>query len=149
MDEDRRKLLAWMAAAGLLPTWAQAQTAAWNAKAFEPKQVSETLKALGGLAPTRSADIQLDVPDVAENGASVPVTVEARLPAVSQIAVMVEGNPHALTSISTLAESALPFFFVRVKMAQSARVHALVKSDGRWFTTSKEVKVTIGGCDSA
>jgi sulfur-oxidizing protein SoxY len=153
MNQSRREALRISAlfgmavAAGLLKpgeVWAQASD--WNKAAFETKNLSDTLKALGGNTATVSAGIQLDAPDIAENGAVVPLTVTSTLPNVQQIAILVEKNPAALSGSFYLPNGTEAFVGTRVKMAQTSNVHALVKSDGKWFLASKEIKVTLGGC---
>ena len=84
-------------------------------------------------------------PDIAENGAVVPVGVETKLKA-TQIAILVEKNPSNLAAQFMLPEGAEAFVTTRVKMGQSSNVHALVKADGKWYVATKEIKVTLGGC---
>ena len=143
MNNQRRNVLrltsviALMASTGLITS---AQAAEWNKAAFD-----EVLKAIGGAKPETSADIIMRAPDIAENGAVVPVGVETKLKA-TQIAILVEKNPSNLAAQFILPEGAEAFVTTRVKMGQSSNVHALVKADGKWYIATKEIKVTLGGC---
>lgn len=135
-------LVGLMASAGLLT---QAEAAQWDKAAFEAKSVDDVVKALGGSAPTVSDKVTLRAPDIAENGAVVPVGVESTLKA-TQMAILVEKNPSALAAMFILPAGSEAWASTRVKMGQTSNVIALVKSDGKWFMSSKEVKVTLGGC---
>jgi sulfur-oxidizing protein SoxY len=102
-------------------------------------------KLLGGAAPTPSDAITLRAPDIAENGAVVPVGVETSLKA-TELAILVEKNPNALAAMFVIPAGAEAFASTRVKMGQTSNVFALAKVDGKWLMSSKEVKVTLGGC---
>jgi sulfur-oxidizing protein SoxY len=149
---DRREVLklgggalALAVAAGLLePEEASAQQ--WNKSAFSAKSFPDTVRALGGAASTESASIQITAPDIAENGAVVPVSVESRLPKTQMIAILVEKNPNTLSAEFEIPEGTDPFVTTRVKMAETSNIYALVKADGRYYHAVKETKVTIGGC---
>ena len=103
------------------------------------------LKALGGSSTEKSSLITLNTPDIAENGAVVPVNVSTTLKA-TQIAIIVEKNPSALAAQFFIPEGTEPFVGTRVKMGQTSNVDVLVKADGKWYVASKEIKVTLGGC---
>ena len=107
--------------------------------------MDDVLKALGSASAEKSASITLNAPDIAENGAVVPVGISTTLPA-SQLAILVEKNPNVLAAQFTILEGTQAFVTTRVKMSQSSQVYALVKADGKWFVTSKEITVTLGGC---
>jgi sulfur-oxidizing protein SoxY len=148
MDPKRRDTLRLMAVIGLMASTgliSQAQAAEWNKMAFEGKSMDDVLKALGGTSAEKSAEINLNAPDIAENGAVVPVGVATSLKA-QEIAILVEKNPNMLAAHFVLPAGAEPFVGTRVKMGQTSNVMALVKADGKWFMASKEVKVTLGGC---
>jgi sulfur-oxidizing protein SoxY len=85
-------------------------------------------------------------PDIAENGAVVPVGVASTLPNVSMVAILIEKNPNALAASFTLPEGTEANVQTRVKMGQTSNIYALVKSDGKFFMATKEIKVTLGGC---
>jgi sulfur-oxidizing protein SoxY len=151
MNQQRRDalristVLGLAVAAGLLkPSEAYAQE--WNKAAFDTKNVNDTVKALGGVAAAASKDVVITAPDIAENGAVVPVAVSSTLPNVQQIAILVEKNPNALSANFTIPAGTEAAVSTRVKMAQSSNVHALVKADGKWLVATKEIKVTLGGC---
>jgi sulfur-oxidizing protein SoxY len=90
--------------------------------------------------------VVINSPDIAENGAVVPVGVRSNLPKTEMIALLVEKNPSALAGAYTLLEGAEPDVNMRIKMGQSSDVYALVKADGKFYMTKKEIKVTLGGC---
>ena len=141
-------LLALVAAAGWLkPGDALAQGAAWNKAAFETHALDETVKALGGGAPAQSKDIAfVSTPDIAENGAVVPVGITSSIPKTESIAILVEKNPNMLTAVFDIPAGTDPAISTRIKMGQSSNVYALVKADGKFYVASKEIKVTLGGC---
>jgi sulfur-oxidizing protein SoxY len=118
----------------------------WNKAAFETKSFADTVKALGGSASAESAQIQMTTPDIAENGAVVPVSVESRLPGTRRIAILIEKNPNTLSADFAIPEGTDAFVTTRVKMAETSNVYALVESGGKFFHAVKEIKVTIGGC---
>jgi len=136
-------LLGLLAMLGLIPASALAGV---DRKVFEAKSLSEAFKAMGGLAPTDSNLINLDVPETAENGAMVTVTVECKFPRTEQIAILVDKNPTALAENWTIPEGTEGYISSRIKMAQTSTVIALVKADGKFYKAVKEVKVTAGGC---
>jgi len=153
IDMDRRKalktgggigLMALFGAFGLLqPGQAFAE---WNKNAFTSKTLDEAFAALNAAAPGDSDAIKLTVPEIAENGAVVPVTVVGNLPNIEQIAILVDKNPNVLAAIFTIPKGTEGMVTTRVKMGQTANVVALVKADGKFYRVAKEVKVTAGGC---
>jgi sulfur-oxidizing protein SoxY len=148
---NRRDLLSRSAAiatllgtAGLLPLKAQA---AYNAAAFEIKSMAELVKSLGGSAPVESKDVSITSPDIAENGAVVPVGVSTSLPGVQRMLVLVEKNPSVMSAMFEVNEAVEANFSTRVKMGQSSNVMAVaLMADGKVLFAQKEVKVTLGGC---
>jgi sulfur-oxidizing protein SoxY len=138
-------LLALLGAAGWLKP--EAAHADWNKAAFEAKTMDETLKAFGGTAPAQSKDIAfVSTPDIAENGAVVPIGVTSNIPKTERIAILVEKNPNMLAASFDLPAGTEPSVTTRVKMGQSSNVYALVKADGKFYVAQKEIKVTLGGC---
>jgi sulfur-oxidizing protein SoxY len=138
-------LYATLAALGLFegrPVSAQT----FNATLFQAKNLNELIRMLGGASAANSKEILITAPDIAENGAVVPVTVRSQLPRTEQISLLVEKNPDPLAATFQLLEGVEPDLRMNVKMAQSCDVIALVKADGRFFVARREVKVTIGGC---
>jgi len=148
---NRRELLArsatvagLMAAAGLLPTAAQA---AWNQTAFEAKSLADVMKALGAAAPAESKDVTITGPDIAENGAVVPVGASSTLPGVKRLLILIEKNPALLAAAFDVTDAVDAAFTTRVKMNQSSNVMAVaVMADGKVLFAQKEIKVTLGGC---
>jgi len=155
MDETRRDimkaggsltLLSLVAAAGWLGS-GDALAADWNKAAFETKSLDETLKALGGSSSMQSKDIAfVATPDIAENGAVVPIGVASAIPHTESIAILIEKNPNMLAAVFEIPPGTDPAINTRVKMGQSSNVYALVKADGKYYVASKEIKVTLGGC---
>jgi len=148
MNQQRRNLLkstaifGLMASAGLISS-AQAQE--WSKAAFEGKSLDDVFKALNTSTPEKSGAISLNVPDIAENGAVVPIGLSTTLKA-EQIAILVEKNPNTLVGQFYFPAGAEPFIATRIKMAQTSPVYFLVKAEGKWYMAAKEIKVTLGGC---
>lgn len=138
-------LYATLVSLGMIPAGA-AQAQAFNANAFQAKTIAETLRALGATSVTESKDIAINSPDIAENGAVVPVAIRSGLAKTESIALLVEKNPNNLAGAYEILDGADPEVAMRVKMGQSSDVIALVKADGKFYTTKKEIKVTLGGC---
>jgi len=139
-------LLALVTAAGWLRP-AEAAAQAWNKGAFETHAMDETLKALGATTPVPSKDIVfVATPDIAENGAVVPIGITSNVPRTESIAILIEKNPNMLAAVFDIPAGTEPALSTRVKMAQTSNVYALVKADGKYHVASKEIKVTLGGC---
>lgn len=153
MDRRRREALKTGAGLGTLgalvavglisPGHALAQD--WKT-AFETKSLQDTIKALGGTAAAESKDITITAPDIAENGAVVPVAVASAIPKTESISILVEKNPNLLAASFMIPAGTDPSVGTRVKMGQTSNVFALVKADGKFFLATKEIKVTLGGC---
>ena len=138
------KVAALLATTGLLPQMAHA---AYNTAAFEVKTMAELVKMLGGSAPTESKDVTITGPDIAENGAVVPVGVSTALPGVKRLLVLVEKNPSVMSAMFEVSDAVDANFATRVKMGQSSNVYAVaMMGDGKVLFAQKEVKVTLGGC---
>ena len=137
-----------IAAAGaadmLLPQrgWA----APWNKAGFESKALADALKSLGAANASESRDIAITAPDIAENGAVVPIAVTSRIPGTQQISIVSEKNPFPLAATFDIAGGGEGYVSTRIKMGQTSDVWAVVKADGRFYTAKKEVKITVGGC---
>ena len=148
MNQHRRSLMKYsavfglMASAGLISV-AQAQE--WNKAAFEGKSLDDVFKVLGAGTPDKSSAVTLNAQDIAENGAVVPVGIITTLKA-EQMAILVEKNPSALAAQFFIPAGTEPFVTTRIKMGQTSNVYALVKAEGKWSMSVKEVKVTLGGC---
>jgi sulfur-oxidizing protein SoxY len=138
------KLAGLLAATGLFPQYA---LAAWNTGAFEAKNVADVAKAFGASAPAASTSVTLTAPDIAENGAVVPMGVATTLPNVKHMLVLVEKNPSTLVAKFDVTDAVDANFLTRAKMGQSSDVYAVaITADGKAHYAKKEVKVTLGGC---
>jgi len=139
-------LLSLVAAAGWLRP-GDALAAEWNKAAFDAKTLDDTMKALGGSTPAQSKDIAfVATPDIAENGAVVPIGITSSIPKTESIAILIEKNPNVLAAVFDIPPGTEPAISTRVKMGQSSNVYALVKADGKYYAAVKEIKVTLGGC---
>jgi sulfur-oxidizing protein SoxY len=147
---QRRDALKWGA---VLPTsvalsgWLTQEAHAFEKNAFEAKTWTDALKALGVSAPMDSKELVLNCPDIAENGAVVPIAASCATPGVKKILFFVEKNPSPLVAIFNVSEDLLANFSTRTKMSQTSDVMALaLMQDGRALMSRKEIKVTLGGC---
>lgn len=120
---------------------------AWPKETMDLTSIDEVLKALN-VADASSSDMKIKAPQIAENGATVPIEVDATsLPGkVKKIAVLVEGNPRPLAGIFSYEEGANGMLGTRVKMGKSGKLTFVVMTDKGNFIDSRDVKVTIGGC---
>ena len=123
-----------------------AQQPAWNKAAFEAKNLAEMMKALGGGNAAESADITITAPDIAENGAVVPVGVTSKVPGTQAVYILVDKNPNVLAASFNIPQGTEANVATRLKMGQTSDVLALVKANDKYFVAKKEVKVTLGGC---
>ena len=114
--------------------------------AFKQKDGKEAIKLLYGRAAEPSEKIKLDAPEIAENGAVVPISVSTSLPEVTSIAFVVPENPNVLAAYYKIPEGTIPNVANRLKMAKTSNVTVIVESGGKLFSATKEVKVTVGGC---
>ena len=154
MNQARRKvlkagggasLLALLGAAGMLRPEA-ALAADWNQKAFEAKNLNDAFDALGAGSRIESADIVMTAPDIAENGAVVPIGVASKIPGTESIAILIAKNPTTLAASFDIPAGTEPGVSTRVKLAETTEVYVLVKAQDKYYVTKKEIKVTIGGC---
>jgi sulfur-oxidizing protein SoxY len=153
MIQNRREIVklggvfGLMAVAGLLTSkQALAQQQAWNKAAFEAKNLDEAVKALGGSAAAPSAEITIVAPDIAENGAVVPVGIISKIPNTQAVYFLVEKNPNALAAGFQIPAGTDASVSTRIKMGQTSNVYGVVKADNKFYVATKEVKVTLGGC---
>jgi len=147
---DRRSVLkvagVVSAAATALVAMPRLAMAAYTEKAFKAKAGADALQnAYGANATTPSDQVKLKAPDIAENGAVVPVEVETDMQAES-IAILIDGNPSPLALTADIPAGTKGLVKTRCRMGKTTNVTAVVKSGGKLYTASKEVKVTIGGC---
>jgi sulfur-oxidizing protein SoxY len=131
--------------AGLLTP--QAVMAAWPKTAFEAKSLEDALQgAMGSGSHAESGDIKIKAPDIAENGAVVPVTVKSSIPDAESVAILVATNNTPLAATFALGAGAVADVSTRIKMGKTGDVIAVVKAGGKLHSAKKSVKVTIGGC---
>jgi sulfur-oxidizing protein SoxY len=154
MNEGRRFVLrnagatgafAALLAAGLLRP-VQALAATWNKVAFAAKNPADALKGIGASDAVESKEVLIDLPQIAENGAVVPIEVTSKVPGTTSIAVLIEKNPFPLCAQFDFMEGALPYVKLNAKVGESSVVRVVAAAGGKHYTASKPVKVTIGGC---
>jgi sulfur-oxidizing protein SoxY len=114
--------------------------------AFKQKGDADAIKALYGKTAEPSDKVKMDAPEIAENGAVVPISVSSTLDNVTSISILVAENPNALAASYRIPEGTLPSVANRLKMAKTTNVIAIVEAGGKLYSTAKEVKVTVGGC---
>ena len=153
MKQSRRGVLQGGGAAGLYAALVgigflkpgTAEASAFD-KAFTLKGVKEGMEAIGAGGAEVSDKVVISAPDIAENGAVVPVGIRSDLPSTEMIALFVEKNPFALTGAYDILPGAAASVSMRIKMGQSSDVFAVVKAGGKYYMAKKEIKVTLGGC---
>ncbi|MGC9162621.1 MAG: thiosulfate oxidation carrier protein SoxY [Thiomonas sp.] len=155
MNQTRRQImqigagaaaLGVAASAGLVPNVALAADApGWNAPLFEAKSFAEVAKIWGG-TPTESTDVSIIGPDIAENGAVVPVGVKSNAAGTTALGIVVEKNPTSLVGQFNMTDASIPNVATRIKMAQTSNVYAVAKVGDKLLYSKKEIKVTLGGC---
>ena len=143
MDRLRRSLLGALALVVLKPL---SLLAAWNKDAFGAKSAGDALKTLGVADTTPSKDLVIDAPQIAENGAVVPIEITSNIPGTTSLLVLIDHNPFPLVARFDLMEGALPFVKLNVKMGETSDVRVVALAGGKHYVATKEVKVTIGGC---
>jgi sulfur-oxidizing protein SoxY len=146
---DRRRFMA-LGGAALLARFLGNPGVAWASErklnAFDARSPESVYAALGLSAPVESTEIIIQVPDIAENGAQVPVEVTVRLPRVQRILLIGELNLFPLLADIRLGERSQAWFEAKVKLAESSRIRVIAQADGRLYTTSRPVRVIVGGC---
>lgn len=152
MNTTRRLLLKAAGSAGLITSAVAAgllkpgrALADWDSAAFSATRLTDALAAIGASGATTSLDVVVKTPDIAENGAVVPVEIVTTLSNVESIAILAEKNPTPLIVQYTLTDFD-GMLTTRIKMRETAKVRAIVKAGGKLYTSAKEVKITIGGC---
>ena len=130
---------------GLAPALAAANDK-YPEDAFKQKSDADAIKSLYGKTAEPSDKVKLDAPEIAENGAVVPISVSSTLPDVTSISILVAENPNALAASYKIPAGTLPSVANRLKMAKTTNVIAIVEAGGKLYSATKEVKVTVGGC---
>jgi sulfur-oxidizing protein SoxY len=151
MNQNRRDILRISAVLGVAFTSGLLKpsdvfAAEWNQKVFDAKGLHDAIQALGADTFVESPDISLSGPDIAENGAVVPISMDSKVPNTEFMAILVDNNPNAMAASFTIPPGTEPSISTRIKMGGTSKVHALAKADGKWLMATKEVKVTLGGC---
>jgi sulfur-oxidizing protein SoxY len=144
---SRRSFLALSAAllaAALRPLHAWAGE--WNKAAFDARNVNDALRSAGILNPAASADIVIKAPEIAENGAQVPVDILSKLPGTDTVYIFVDKNPQPFVGSFDFLNGAEAFISTRIKMGETSNLRVVVRAGGKHFVATREVKVTIGGC---
>ena len=131
---------------GFGATTARAATDKYPEDAFRQKSDADAIKVLYGKSADASDQIKLDTPEIAENGGVVPISVTTTLPGVTSISFLVSENPNALAASYLIPEGTVPSVANRLKMAKTSNVIAIVEANGRLYSATREVKVTVGGC---
>src|ERR1700736_1926450 len=130
---------------GLAPALAAANDK-YPEDAFKQKSEADAIKALYGKTAEASDKVKLDAPEIAENGAVVPISVATTLTDVTSISILVADNPNALAASYRIPAGTVPSVANRLKMAKTSNVIAVVEAGGKLYSATKEVKVTVGGC---
>jgi sulfur-oxidizing protein SoxY len=120
--------------------------AAWNKGAFDAKNTADAMRALGVANAEDSKAIEIRAPEIAENGAVVPIDITSNIPGTTSISVFIEKNPFPYTGTFDFSQGAVPYVHLRVKIGESSPVRVVASAVGKHYTAVKEVKVTIGGC---
>jgi sulfur-oxidizing protein SoxY len=131
--------------AGLLRPVA-AFAAGWNKEAFGAKTAADALRLIGAAGAAPSSALVIEAPEIAENGAVVPIEITSNIPGTKSISVMIEKNPFPLSSVFEFGDGAMPYVKLNVKIGESSDVRVLAEAGGKHFVASKSIKVTIGGC---
>jgi len=139
----RRSVLAFL---GLLLAKPLSVLAAWNEQAFGAKTAADALQGIGASGAAASRDIVIEAPQIAENGAVVPIEISSNIPGTTALAVVIEKNPFPLTGRFEFKEGAAPFVKLNVKMGETSDVRVIAEAGGRSYVATREIKVTIGGC---
>jgi len=143
MNKIRRVFLGLATLAVLKPL---AALAAWNKEAFGAKTAQDALKGIGVTSSTPSKDVVIEAPEIAENGAVVPIEITSNVPGTRSIAVVVDKNPFPLIGQFQFGEGAVPFVKLNIKMGETSEVRVIAQAGGKSYAAVKEIKVTIGGC---
>ena len=143
MNPIRRALVALFVLGIVKPL---AALAAWNKEAFSAKTAGDALKNLGIANAQPSKDLTVEIPEIAENGAVVPIEISSAIPGTTSLIVVIDKNPFPLITRFDFKEGALPFVKLNAKVGETSDVRVIAEAGGKYYVTTREVKVTIGGC---
>jgi sulfur-oxidizing protein SoxY len=135
----------WAVRQGLIPAGV-AEAADWNRPAFEAKTLPEAYKTFGVTMPVESKDIVIKAPDIAENGAVVPIEISSKIPGTKSLTIFAEKNPQPLVASFEFAEGVETYVSTRIKLGETSHVRVVAHAGGKFYLAAKEIKVTIGGC---
>jgi sulfur-oxidizing protein SoxY len=138
-------LAATAVAAGLIEPL-RAVAGEWNKAAFDAREIRLALKAAGVANAVASADLIIRAPEIAENGAQVPIEVVSKIPGTRVLYLFVDKNPQPFVGSFEFLEGAEPFISTRIKMGETSNVRAVARAGSNLYIALCEVKVTIGGC---
>jgi sulfur-oxidizing protein SoxY len=130
---------------GVAPAFAAANDK-YPEDAFKQKGEADAIKSLYGKTAEASDKVKLDAPEIAENGAVVPISVSVSMADVTSISILVADNPNALAASYRIPAGTLPSVANRIKMQKTSNVIAVVEAGGKLYSATREVKVTVGGC---
>jgi sulfur-oxidizing protein SoxY len=147
----RRRALRSICAAGLALGMAvvaplRALAAEWNKAAFDARALPDALKGIGASSIADSDKIELKAPEIAENGAIVPLEITSHIPGTQSVWILADRNPQPLVAEFDFTDAMEPFVSTRIKMGESSKVRVIVRAGGKFYATTRDVKVTIGGC---
>jgi sulfur-oxidizing protein SoxY len=125
-----------------LRSWARE----WDKAAFDARNVNDAVKSAGITNPTTSADIVIKAPEIAENGAQVPVDISSKVAGTDIVYIFVDKNPQPFVGSFDFMNGAEPFISTRIKMGETSNLRVVVRAGGKYFVATREIKVTIGGC---
>ena len=143
MNHIRRALVAALVICIARPL---AALAAWNKEAFGAKTAGDALKSLGIGSAAPSKEVTIEAPEIAENGAVVPIEITSNVPGTTSIAVLIDKNPFPLVAKFDFTAGALPFVKLNAKMGETSDVRVIAEAGGKHYVATQEIKVTVGGC---
>jgi sulfur-oxidizing protein SoxY len=154
MNTQRRNVLKSAGAAGAVSVAIAAgllkpgmvMASDWNKAAFDSKSLDAAMSSMGVSGAANSGDISVKAPDIAENGAVVPVEITSSIAGTESITIFGEKNSLPLIAAFNFSNGAQGYVSTRIKMGTTSNVRAVVKAGGKLYSAAKEVKVTIGGC---
>ena len=134
-------------AAGLLAPL-RALAGEWRKAAFDATDVGVAMSEAGIVDPAASDGIVIKAPEIAENGAQVPIEVQSTIPGTRVIYILVDKNPQPMVGSFELLSGVEPYISTRIKMGETSKLRVVVEAGGKYFMGAREIKVTIGGCGS-
>jgi sulfur-oxidizing protein SoxY len=120
--------------------------AVWNKEGFSAKSVADALKGIGATNPATSKDLVIEAPEIAENGAVVPIEITSNIPGTSSLAIVADKNPFPLIAKFDFMEGTLPYVKLNVKMGETSDIRVIAEAAGKHYAAAQNIKVTIGGC---